>query len=132
MEIKESEREKKVQKRLTTFKQFSKEMVANSPSAYRYTNSLVRARPYTPYTKEEALRIIQDGNPDELRELSFSFFYTSGFYRRMTLYYATLLTYSFLVIPKNFAASFPLTPCPCNIVPPVAPAFFAAFIASAE
>ena len=100
MEIKESEREKKVQKRLTTFKQFSKEMVANSPSAYRYTNSLVRARPYTPYTKEEALRIIQDGNPDELRELSFSFFYTSGFYRRMTLYYATLLTYSFLVIPN--------------------------------
>ena len=69
MRNKKKEPEEKVQKTLTIFKQFSKEMVANSPSAYRFTNSLLRARPHTPYTKEEALRIIQDGDPEELREL---------------------------------------------------------------
>ena len=91
---------KKKQDRITTFKRMSDEIVASNASAYKYPMPVEHARPHILYTKEEAQQIIQDGDPRELQQLSISFFYTSGFYKKMILYYATLLTYSFLVIPN--------------------------------
>lgn len=99
-----SEDEKTIQKKLTTFQKMNQKMVAANPGAYRFPNAIPIARPHIEYTKEDALDIIHNGDPEELRRLSFSFFYTSGFYRRMILYYSTILTYSTLVIP-NFKSN---------------------------
>lgn len=51
------------------------------------------------YTKEDVESIIEKGNDVELRELSNSFFYSSGFYRRLLTYYSTILYYTPLIIP---------------------------------
>ena len=58
-----------------------------------------RTKKTTTYTKEEAENIIREGNADSLKLLSESFFYSSGFYRRLILYYATILYYIPLLIP---------------------------------
>lgn len=58
-----------------------------------------RTKKTVSYTKEEAAKIIQDGDSDALKSLSESFFYSSGFYRRVILYYATILYYIPLLIP---------------------------------
>lgn len=58
-----------------------------------------RASKITPRTKEEAEEVIQTGDPEQLRELSKSFFYSSGFYRRLLTHYATILYYTPLLIP---------------------------------
>lgn len=92
---------KKLQNRITTFKRMNDEIVAANASAYKYPMPYGHARQHTIYTKEEAQQIIQTGDAMELQQLSISFFYTSGFYKKMLLYYATLLTYSFLVIPNT-------------------------------
>ena len=87
---------KKLQNRITTFKRMNDEIVAANASAYKYPMPYGHARQHTIYTKEETQQIIQTGDAMELQQLSISFFYTSGFYKKMLLYYATLLTYSFL------------------------------------
>jgi hypothetical protein len=51
------------------------------------------------YTKDEAAEIIRAGDSDSLKELSESFFYSSGFYRRLIMYYSTILYYIPLLIP---------------------------------
>lgn len=58
-----------------------------------------RAKSITPKTKEEAEEIIRSGDPDQLKDLSQSFFYSSGFYRRLLTHYATILYYTPLLIP---------------------------------
>lgn len=58
-----------------------------------------RANKVSSYTKEEAQTIISNGDPTELKSLSEAFFYSSGFYRRLILYYSTILYYIPLLIP---------------------------------
>ena len=58
-----------------------------------------RAKKITPKSKEEAEEIISSGDPDQLKELSQTFFYSSGFYRRLLTHYATILYYTPLLIP---------------------------------
>ena len=58
-----------------------------------------RAKNVTLKTKEEAEEIIRSGNPEQLKDLSQSFFYSSGFYRRLLTHYATILYYTPLLIP---------------------------------
>ena len=58
-----------------------------------------RAKSITPKTKEEAEEIIHSGDPEQLKDLSQSFFYSSGFYRRLLTHYATILYYTPLLIP---------------------------------
>jgi hypothetical protein len=50
-------------------------------------------------SKEDVVSIIESGNDVQLRELSNSFFYSSGFYRRLLTYYSTILYYTPLIIP---------------------------------
>lgn len=98
---KEDKAEMLKKERIATFKKQMQEMVATSDSSYNAITSTSRTQPVETYSKEQALKIIHSGDPDELRELSLSFFYTSGFYRRMIMYYATILMYSTLLIPKT-------------------------------
>lgn len=85
-----------------TFEDFKKSvdnMIATSDSSYANDSSFKRVSDLITYSKEEAEQIIANGNPEELRNLSISFFYSSGFYRRFMLYYATFLKYTPLIIP---------------------------------
>ena len=85
--------------RLNSFKKTLPNMIATSETSYQGDSSFNRVSSYIPYTKEEALRIINSGDSDALRELSLSFLYSSGFYRRMISYYASFLKYSTIIIP---------------------------------
>lgn len=84
---------------LEDFKKADKDMIATSNSSYSGDFSFSRTSDYTEYTSEEATQIINTGNSEELRDLSSSYFYSSGFYRRFILYYATFLKYTPLIIP---------------------------------
>lgn len=75
-------------------------MIATTLNSYNSIGATSRAAQVSYYTKEEAKRIIENGDSADLRDLSISFFYRSGFYRMMILYYATILTYSTIIIPK--------------------------------
>lgn len=85
--------------RLDSFKNTLPNMIATSETSYQNDSSFSRSKSYIPYTKEEALQIINSGDSDALRDLSLSFLYSSGFYRRIISYYATFLKYSTLIIP---------------------------------
>ena len=61
--------------------------------------TFLKVNQYYNYTKEEILSIIENGDIDSLRELSRSFCYSSGFYKRFLIYYATLLKYIYLLVP---------------------------------
>lgn len=91
---------KNVDASVLRFENAIRSMIATNLDSYNSIGSSLRAEKIKPYTREEALETIRYGNPNELRQLSMTYFYTSGFYRMMILYYATLLTYATLVIPK--------------------------------
>lgn len=94
--------DKKVRNRnysLDDFKKSVNGMIATSDTSYSSDYSFKRTPDLVTYTKEEAIQIINTGDPEELRELSISFFYSSGFYRRFMLYYATFLKYTPVIIP---------------------------------
>lgn len=71
---------------------------ANASWSRQYgTESTVR---YRDYTIEEVNKIISSSSLLEQQKLSRAYFYKDGFYKRIILYYATLLTYSGLLIPS--------------------------------
>ena len=51
------------------------------------------------YTPQEIEKIIASGSLEEQRQLSRTFFSTDGFYRRILVYYATLLKYVGILVP---------------------------------
>ena len=85
---------------LDTFRRAHEKMIAkaNTSWARRYGNeSTVR---YKEYSLEEVNRIINSSTLTEQRKLSRNYFYKDGFYKRIILYYGTLLTYTGLLIPN--------------------------------
>lgn len=84
---------------LDNFKKNIKNMVATSEDSYNSDYAFTKGTRINPYTKEEILQIIETNNSSSLREASRNFFYSSGFYRRFMVYYATLLKYDTLLIP---------------------------------
>ena len=52
------------------------------------------------YTIEEIVQIIESGSIEEQQKLSRYFYDRDGFYKRIILYYATLLKYSGLLVPN--------------------------------
>ena len=88
--------------RISLFKAAVDKMIATSEESYktdrRWGGKTNTGRIRT-YTQEEVQEIIESGNVNSMRELSRSYFYASGFYRRIIFYYGYLLTYSYLVIP---------------------------------
>lgn len=56
--------------------------------------------PTREYSKTDIERIVDSGSVDDQIALSRNYFYRDGFYRRIIIYYATLLCYTGLVIPE--------------------------------
>ena len=90
---------------LTSFKKSSDSMILTSESAWNDgwsglsvgRRSVLRSREYTP---EEIEKIITSGSLESQIELSRYYFYKDGFYKRILIYYATLLKYSGVLIPN--------------------------------
>lgn len=87
---------------LASFKKSNDAMIATSENAYKNTywgtrNVLSRTKDYT---NEEIERITNSGNLNEQIALSRNYFYKNGFYKRIILYYATLLKYAGVLIPN--------------------------------
>ena len=93
MEVKERD--------LTTFKKIYEDMVAKNSTAWNESFEYYRSiRKVKNYTKEEAERIINSGSLLAQQQLSRNFFLKDGFYKRIIIYYATLLKYVGILIPN--------------------------------
>lgn len=100
------ELEKLIPKRiLTEFKSSIDGMVGTSRDSFKDSRSFQRVSQHQVYTKQEAIDIITNGDPNQLRNLSVSFFYASGLYRRFCIYLATMLFYTPLLVPHSLAKS---------------------------
>lgn len=95
----ESDSQKLLQQRVTTFKKAISAMIATSKSAYVRSDSKSPRERHRLYTKEEIHRIVERGDAIERAALSEHFFSVSGLYKRIILHYATFLTYSWLLVP---------------------------------
>ena len=84
---------------LSTFKKSITKMIATSENSYNGGRSFAKGMSFSTYTREEVIEIIESGTPEQLKEVSLFYLYTSGFYRRFLIYYATLLKYVYLLIP---------------------------------
>lgn len=72
-------------------------------STGRYMSSVSREG----FDKEDIRRILESGDADQLRELSKYFYRFRGTYSRPIQYYATLLDYSYIVLPHYNVAARP-------------------------
>lgn len=84
---------------LDVFKKSINNMIATSNNSYNGNVSFRKGIDFSSYTKQEIIDIINTGSSDELKDASLFYLYTSGYYRRFLIYYATLLKYIYLVIP---------------------------------
>lgn len=90
------------EERLQLFKQAQRNMISTSINAYNNEWGNRKTVTYlTNYTRESIEDIIKSGNLDAQRKLSENYFYKNGFYRRILIYYATLLKYVGILIPKG-------------------------------
>lgn len=86
---------------LTKFKKATETMVEISRhNCGDYLGSYDRRHHYQNYTVDQVKRIIKDGSLAEQIALSRAFFDFDGFYKRILIYYATLLKWSYLLIPN--------------------------------
>ena len=87
--------------RLDSFKRISKSMIAINDRTYDLTyGRRNRLDKFRNYTKEEVLKIIQSGDLFEQIKLSENYFSKDGFYKRLIIYYATILMYKGVLIPN--------------------------------
>lgn len=86
---------------LASFKKINDNMIATNDVAYEGSwSSRWNRGKLKNYTKEEIKRIIDSGSILQQKILSRNYFYKDGFYKRILIYYATLLKYSGLLIPN--------------------------------
>ncbi len=86
---------------LLSFKRASSEMIAKNDNSWRDNNYLFDTERFRKgYTLEEIQGIIEGTDLSRQRALSRAFFTKDGFYSRLILHYATLLTYKGLLIPN--------------------------------
>ena len=84
---------------VANFKKAINNMIATSTKSYNGDISFTKGTRFHSFTREEILRTIETGSPEGLKEASVFFTYSSGLYRRFLTYYATLLKYSYLLVP---------------------------------
>lgn len=85
---------------LTEFTKALETMIALNDTAYKGKYSINRqVDKIKDYTLDEVKRIIESGNLDQQLALSRNFFEKDCLYRRIIIYYATLLKYVGIVIP---------------------------------
>lgn len=88
-------------KRLAEFTKHIEAMIATSDNAYKDVWNVSRTKDkIKDYTYEEVEKIITGGNLDAQLTLSRNFFEKDCLYRRIIIYYATLLKYVGIVIPN--------------------------------
>lgn len=93
------------------FKKSIDAMIAKNDVSWDDFDNAWRRRHLTKqYTKEEVERILASNSSDALQKLSRSFFYKDGLYKRILIYYATLLTYVGILIPNPTAGNELSTP----------------------
>ena len=96
---------------LGLFKKAIEGMVAKSDKSWNeslgYSYWVRRTKEYTP---EEVERIINSSSLTEMQKLSRNYFYRDGLYKRILLYYATLLKYVGILIPNPIAGNELSTP----------------------
>lgn len=85
--------------RLSQFTKMQEEIVAKS-EMWRTSRSF-HTLGYINYKPEEIEKIINSGSLEEQASLSYEFYLKNGLYKRIIWYYATLLTYSGLLIPVS-------------------------------
>lgn len=96
---------------LTTFKKAFNEMVAKSANSWNESLGYTfYNRKLKEYSKEEVERIINSNSLQAQQELSRNFFYKDSFYKRILIYYATLLKYIGILIPNPSAGNELSTP----------------------
>lgn len=87
-------------KDITLFKKAMSDMVAKSGKLWNETVSYYYHRKIKEYTKEEVQKIINSGDLEAQQKLSREFYYRDGFYKRILIYYATILKYVGILIPN--------------------------------
>ena len=96
---------------IATFSKAFVQMVAKSEQSWNqslgYSFSVRRLKEYT---KEEVEKIINSGSTQAQQELSRNYFYKDSFYKRIIIYYATLLKYIGILIPNPSAGNELSTP----------------------
>lgn len=91
---------------LTTFRRVINEMVAKSDRSWNDSLGFsFHSRRIKEYTKEEVEQIINSSSLQRQQELSRNFFYKDGFYKRIIIYYATILKYIGILIPNPTAGN---------------------------
>lgn len=105
------EQEKNFKFDLASFKKSLDEMVASNGNDARNVSRYYERFIHRTYTLEDVERIVQSGSLSEQQKLSRTFFYKDGFYKRILIYYATLLKFMGVLIPnptfnKNLSDSY--------------------------
>ena len=87
---------------LDSYKRAKDNMIATNDTAYagEWSSARRRVTRLKDYTLEEIERIIDSGSLAEQQRLSRNYFYKDGFYKRILVYYATLLKYTGMLIPN--------------------------------
>lgn len=86
--------------RMANFARMTTKIIATSDNAYKEGRWGMNSYKATKkYTKTEVQEILDNGNPFVQQQLSLNYFYLNGFYRRIVLLFANILTYSGVVIP---------------------------------
>lgn len=84
---------------LSEFKRTLGKRIATTPNAYEDNSwSYRRVTRVKDYSLEEVKKIIESGSLEEQQKLSRNYFYKDGFYKRLIIYYATILKYSGVLI----------------------------------
>ena len=96
---------------LSTFKAALIDMVAKSERSWNDSLGYqLCGRRLKEYTREEVEKIINSNSIAKQQELSRNFFYKDSFYKRIIIYYATLLKYIGILIPNPTAGNELSTP----------------------
>ena len=91
--------EEKELERVSSFSKTFKEMIAKNDNTTKYKNWIYIERS-RPYTEQEIALTISGNSLESKQKLSRDYFNKDGFYKRLIIYYATLLKYQGVLIPN--------------------------------
>ena len=96
---------------IATFKRAFNEMVIKSGKSWNESLGYqLYGRQIKEYSREEVVKIINSGSLQAQQQVSRNFFYKDSFYKRIIIYYATLLKYVGILIPNPSAGNELSTP----------------------